>query len=142
MNYVYGTGNVLPALAILGDDMAQPYARRTVDWLLAHQNEDGGWGETCGTYVDPSTAGQGPSTASQTAWAILGLCAAGLAASPAVRRGVDFLLERQTDEGTWQEEDFTGTGFPRVFYLRYHFYRHYFPLAALGRWRRLVAKTP
>ncbi len=142
VNYIYGTHLVLQGLAAVGEDLSAPYVQRAVRWFLDHQLEDGGWGETCGTYWDPSTAGQGPSTASQTAWAILGLCAVGLADSPTVRRGVEFLMERQTDEGTWQEENFTGTGFPKVFYLRYHFYRHYFPLAALGRWRRLVAKAP
>ncbi|MFQ5691954.1 MAG: squalene--hopene cyclase [Nitrospinota bacterium] len=137
VNYIYGTHLALQGLASVREDMSAPYVRKAVRWLIDHQNEDGGWGETCASYADPSLRGQGPSTPSQTAWGILGLLAAGEVNHPAVHRGIDFLLDRQTPEGTWEEEEFTGTGFPKVFYLRYHYYRHYFPLAALGRFHRL-----
>jgi squalene-hopene/tetraprenyl-beta-curcumene cyclase len=134
VNYLYGTWQVLVGLTEFGvpaDDVRLQAAAR---WIRSRQQADGGWGETAQSYDDPSLRGTGPTTASQTAWAILGLIAAGEADSPAVQRGVEFLLERQTDAGTWEEEEFTGTGFPRVFYLRYHLYRHYFPLMALGRY--------
>jgi squalene-hopene/tetraprenyl-beta-curcumene cyclase len=139
VNYIYGTHLVLQGLASVREDMKAPYVRRAVEWLLDHQNEDGGWGETCETYSDPTLRGQGPSTASQTAWAVLGLMSAGEHDHPAVQQGIDFLLDRQTQDGTWEEEEWTGTGFPKVFYLRYHFYRHYFPLAALGKFYRETA---
>lgn len=139
VNYVYGTHLVLQGLASVKEDMNAPYVRRGVRWLLDHQNEDGGWGESCASYENPALRGQGPSTPSQTAWALMGLMAAGETGHPAVRRGIDFLLDRQTPEGTWEEEEFTGTGFPKVFYLRYHYYRHYFPLTALGKYHRLTA---
>jgi squalene-hopene/tetraprenyl-beta-curcumene cyclase len=116
--------------------MGQPYVRKAVAWLLSRQNPDGGWGESCFTYDDPRTGGMGKSTASQTAWALLGLLHAGEAASPAVARGVQFLLSTQRPDGFWDESEFTGTGFPRVFYLRYHGYRAYFPLWALALYRR------
>jgi squalene-hopene/tetraprenyl-beta-curcumene cyclase len=140
VNYIYGTGLVLPALEAAGEDMRQRYIRQAVRWLKSHQNGDGGWGETCQTYDDPSLRGQGPSTASQTAWALLGLIAAGKEESSEVRRGIGFLLETQTRDGGWEEEEFTGTGFPRAFYLRYHFYPIYFPLMALGRYRKLMER--
>ncbi len=139
VNYIYGTYLVLQGLASVKADMTAPYLRKAVRWLMDHQNEDGGWGETIASYENPDLRGQGPSTPSQTAWAITGLMAAGEIQHPAVSRGVDFLLDRQTHDGTWEEEEWTGTGFPKVFYLRYHFYRHYFPLAALGRYHRLTA---
>lgn len=138
VNYLYGTGLVLPALKAAGEDMRSDYVRRAIDFLKRHQNEDGGWGETCATYDDPGLRGQGPSTPSQTAWALLGLIAAGEAESEEVRKGIAFLLNTQQADGGWEEEQFTGTGFPRAFYLRYHFYRHYFPLMALGRYRKAV----
>ncbi|MEO8605390.1 MAG: squalene--hopene cyclase, partial [bacterium] len=102
----------------------------------AHQNSDGGWGETLASYDDEDLAGRGPSTASQTAWAVLGLLAGEDGVSAAVQDGVDFLLERQRADGQWDEIPFTGTGFPRHFYLRYDMYRNYFPLMALGGARR------
>ena len=111
---------------------------RPSQWLFDHQNKDGGWGETIASYDEPGLRGQGVSTPSQTAWALMGLMAGGEVNHPATRRGIDFLLNGQTAEGTWNEEEWTGTGFPKVFYLRYHFYRHYFPLAALGRYRHLT----
>lgn len=136
VNYIYGTGLVLPALKAAGEDMRKGYIRRAVEFLKKHQNEDGGWGETCASYDDPDLRGQGPSTPSQTAWALLGLIAAGEAKSEEAKRGIDFLLEAQQADGGWREEQFTGTGFPRAFYLRYHFYPLYFPLMALSRYRK------
>jgi squalene-hopene/tetraprenyl-beta-curcumene cyclase len=108
------------------------------DWLESVQLEDGGWGERCNTYDDPVFKGQGPSTASQTAWALLGLMAAGRTDHPAVARGIAYLTATQQADGLWAEELFTATGFPRVFYLRYHGYRKYFPLWALARYRNLA----
>ena len=117
--------------------MSAPYIRKAVAWLLSRQNPDGGWGESCYTYDDPRTAGMGKSTASQTAWASLALLHAGEAAHPAVARGIRFLLETRTPDGLWEEAEFTGTGFPRVFYLRYHGYSKFFPLWALALYRAL-----
>jgi squalene-hopene/tetraprenyl-beta-curcumene cyclase len=108
-------------------------------WLLAHQQPCGGWGESPESYADPSLRGQGTPTASQTAWAVMGLLAAGLADHPAVARAIRTLLERQKPDGRWEESQFTGTGFPRVFYLRYHYYPIYFPLLALSRWAALAS---
>lgn len=137
INYVYGIGTVLPALEAVGVDMEASYVRKAVNWLVDHQNDDGGWGETAASYDNPNLAGQGPSTPSQTAWSILGLVAAGEEDHPATDRGVDFLLGLQTDDWTWEEKQFTGTGFPGDFYLRYEMYSHYFPLLALGRYREI-----
>ena len=141
VNFIYGTWSALAGLERIGEDMRAPYVRRAVEWLTAHQNPDGGWGETVASYDDESLAGKGESTPSQTAWALLGLLAADGPSSPAVERGVDWLVRTQGPDGTWQERLFTGTGFPRHFYLRYHLYRHYFPLMALGQYRaRLAAR--
>jgi squalene-hopene/tetraprenyl-beta-curcumene cyclase len=137
VNYLYGTWSVLAGLRSIGEDMGQPYIRRAVAWLLSRQNPDGGWGESCFTYNDPRTAGMGTSTASQTAWALLGLLHAGEVAHPAVARGVEFLLQARRPDGLWNEAEFTGTGFPRVFYLRYHGYSKFFPLWALALYLRL-----
>jgi squalene-hopene/tetraprenyl-beta-curcumene cyclase len=136
VNFVYGTWCALEGLAAIGEDVRAPWIRRGVDWLVARQNADGGWGETVASYDDESLAGKGESTASQTAWALLGLVAADGPRSVAAERGVDWLVRAQRPDGTWEERLFTGTGFPRHFYLRYHLYRHYFPLMALGRWLR------
>lgn len=133
VNYVYGTGLALTGLSAAGEDMQQHYIMHAVDWLFAHQNADGGWGETCLTYSDPDLRGRGVSTASQTAWALLGLVAAGQVGESATRAGVSYLISTQGNDGSWEEPYFTGTGFPRVFYLRYDLYRIYFPLLALGR---------
>jgi squalene-hopene/tetraprenyl-beta-curcumene cyclase len=135
VNFVYGTWAALAGLEAIGEDMRAPYVRRAVDWITAHQNADGGWGETIASYDDESLAGKGESTASQTAWALLGLLAADGPHGRAVERGIDWLVRRQGPDGTWEERLFTGTGFPRHFYLRYHLYRHYFPLMALGQYR-------
>jgi squalene-hopene/tetraprenyl-beta-curcumene cyclase len=138
MNYVYGTWSVLCALNAAGVDHASPEIRNAVDWLLAIQNRDGGWGEDGTSYrLDYRGYEPAPSTASQTAWALLGLMAAGEVDHPAVHRGVDYLLRDQDAEGFWNEPRYTATGFPRVFYLRYHGYSKFFPLWALARYRNL-----
>lgn len=137
VNYIYGTWSVLAALHQVGEDPSQTYIRRAVNWLKSVQNPDGSWGETCYTYNDPSLAGQGVGTPSQTAWALLGLMAAGEVYSRAVKRGIRYLQNAQNAHGGWDEKLFTGTGFPKVFYLRYHGYSQYFPTWALGVYRRL-----
>ncbi len=163
VNYIYGAGAALPALEAIGEDMSQPYVRKAVDWLIAHQNGDGGWGESCGSYVDPSLRGVGPSAASQTAWALLALIAAGEGGNEATLRGVEYLESTQKEDGSWDEPYFTGTGFPGYgtgrrlkdmpspgdpegqdldmsagFMINYHLYRNYWPLTALGRFKRNV----
>ncbi|MSR65634.1 MAG: squalene--hopene cyclase [Verrucomicrobiae bacterium] len=133
VNYLYGTWEALCGLSAIGTDMDKPFIRRAVAWFKSVQNADGGWGETPESYADPENfKAKGPSTASQTAWALLGLLAAGEAESIAVERGIQWLMQRQNPDGTWTEDQFTGTGFPKVFYLRYHLYRIYFPLLALS----------
>ncbi len=142
VNYLYGTCHVLCGLQAVGEDMRQPYIRRAVRWLIAHQNEDNGWGESCRSYEKPiAYRGVGVSTASQTAWALMGLLAAGEGRHAAVARGVDFLLRTQMGEGSWYEAEFTGTGFPRYFFIKYHMYQHYFPLMALARYRAFLLET-
>ena len=130
VNHVYGTWCVISALAALrtGAEMLE----RGAAWLLSVQNQDSGWGETPHSYVDESFAGIGPSTPSQTAWAVIGLQLAGRGSDPACRRGLEFLRKRQRADGTWDEPAYTGTGFPRDFYINYHLYRHLFPLTALA----------
>ncbi|MEL6369132.1 MAG: squalene--hopene cyclase [Pseudomonadota bacterium] len=166
VNYVYGVGAVLPALEAIGEDMGQPYIQRAADWLLTKQNGDGGWGESCASYMDPAFKGKGPSTASQTAWALMGLASTGRPGDEeAITKGCAYLIERQS-EGSWVEPEFTGTGFPgygvgqtiklgdplleerlsqgtelsRAFMINYNLYRHYFPIMALGRTRSLLEK--
>ncbi|HWA63412.1 MAG TPA: squalene--hopene cyclase [Caulobacteraceae bacterium] len=168
VNYVYGTGAVLPALAAIGEDMTQPYVARACDWLVAHQQETGGWGESCASYMDATAAGRGVATPSQTAWALMGLLAANRPGDrEAIERGCLYLVETQ-GHGTWAEDAYTGTGFPgygvgqtiklddpllsqrlmqgpelsRAFMLRYNMYRHYFPMAALGRALRAGGWSP
>ncbi|MEP6652447.1 MAG: squalene--hopene cyclase, partial [Myxococcales bacterium] len=135
VNYLYGTWQVLRGLRCIGEDMQSPVVRRAVRWLVHHQNADGGWGESIASYDDVTQRGVGPSTPSQTAWALMGLLAAGEVDSPAVSRAVRHLITTQDAAGTWQQEWWTGTGFPKVFYLNYHHYRHTFPLMALGQYR-------
>lgn len=138
VNYIYGTWQVLRGLRAIGEDMRQPWIARARDWLESCQNEDGGWGETCASYDDPHLKGKGPSTPSQTAWALMGLIAASAPEQldrRCIRRGIEFLIERQSADGSWPEPETTGTGFPRVFYLRYDMYRNNWPLLALATWR-------
>ena len=159
VNHIYGTAAVLPALRAAGVDTTEPWVARAADWVAAHQNEDGGWGESCASYMDDALRGVGPSTASQTGWALMALLAVATRDhDEAIRRGVAYLLDRQAD-GTWDEPEYTGTGFPgygvgkridlgrdaastgqgtalqRGFMLNYNLYRHYFPLMALARAR-------
>ena len=142
VNYIYGTWQVLRGLRAIGEDMRQPWLIRARDWLESCQNEDGGWGETCASYDNPNLKGKGASTPSQTAWALMGLIAATDPAQPAaldtraIRRGIAFLLGRQSSDGSWPEPEVTGTGFPRVFYLRYDMYRNNWPLLALATFRQ------
>jgi len=142
VNYIYGTWSVLSAVGILGDDPAKPYLCKAIEWFKEIQNPDGGWGESCNSYDDPILRGKGASTASQTAWALLGLMAVGELNCAQVGRGIDYLLATQNDVGEWDEETYTGTGFPRVFYLRYHGYSRYFPLWALATYARLRRGLP
>jgi squalene-hopene/tetraprenyl-beta-curcumene cyclase len=137
VNYIYGTWQTLVGLVAVGVPIMDARIRLAADWLKSKQQEDGGWGETPRSYDEPALRGTGPTTASQTAWALMGLLAAGEADSDAVRRGVDYLVDTQNEDGTWDEPWFTGTGFPRVFFLKYHLYRIYFPLMALARYARM-----
>jgi squalene-hopene/tetraprenyl-beta-curcumene cyclase len=134
VNYIYGTWQVLVGLSQIGLSHDDPMVTAGANWLLAHQQPSGGWGESPASYEDDHLRGHGPTTASQTAWAVMGLTAAGMSRHSAVATGVRYLLSHQNDDGTWDEPEFTGTGFPRVFYLRYHMYPLYFPLMALSRW--------
>jgi len=167
VNYIYGAGAVLPALAAIGEDMTQGYIGRACDWLVSRQQDNGGWGETCASYMDIEAAGRGTATASQTAWAVMALVAADRPADrEAIERGCAFMIERQRD-GTWSEAEYTGTGFPgygvgqtikltdpllskrlmqgpelsRAFMLRYDLYRQYFPLMALARAAKLGSSS-
>ncbi|MFQ5827940.1 MAG: squalene--hopene cyclase [Candidatus Methylomirabilia bacterium] len=136
VNYIYGTWSVLRGLRAIGEQLSQSYVERTLGWLRAKQNPDGGWGEGCESYEDPSLAGQGPSTPSHTAWALLGLMAGGHLTGPEVERGIRYLLDARREDGTWQDSRWNGAGFPRVFFLKYHYYAKYFPLWALGVYRQ------
>src|SRR5262249_11935252 len=138
VNYVYGTWSVLCALGRAGIDRRHPMIAKAVDWLEAIRIEDGGWGESCDSSALRRKGHDGaPSTASQAAWAVLGLMAVGEVASPAVERGIRWLMANQAGDGLWGQELYTGGGFPRVFYLRYHGYPCYFPIWALARYRNL-----
>ncbi len=135
INHIYGTGAALPALTAMGVAPEEQPVRRAVAWLREHQNEDGGWGEDPRSYDDPAWIGRGDSTASQTAWALLALHAAGerIERSPTIERGVAWLVSTQRPDGTWDEPQYTGTGFPSDYYINYHLYRLTFPIMALGR---------
>ena len=139
VNYIYGAWSVLCALNMAGLDNSHPMVRKATDWLKSIQNADGGWGEDCDSYrLDYDGYKPFKSVASQTAWAVMGLMAAGLTHDPAVARGIDWLIRTENEEGFWDEAPYTGGGFPRVFYLRYHGYSKFFPLWALARYRNLV----
>ncbi len=144
VNYIYGTSGVLSALALIAPQKHKLSIERGAAWLVRCQNPDGGWGETCRSYDDPRLKGKGNSTASQTAWALIGLLAAGEAtgklALEVIERGISYLMTTQQPDGTWFEADFTGTGFPCHFYLKYHLYQQYFPLIALGRYQAVIQK--
>ena len=149
VNYIYGTFLVLRGLEAIGVWNHEPQIQQAAEWIRMVQNADGGWGETCGSYDDPLTRGVGPSTPSQTAWAILGLLSAGDTRSDSVAKGIKWLLAHQQPDGSWDESIghgasrqalYTGTGFPRVFYLAYHLYRDYFPLLALTNYKRAIER--
>jgi squalene-hopene/tetraprenyl-beta-curcumene cyclase len=140
VSYIYGTFSALSGLRAIGADMSEPWIARAVAWLKSVQNSDGGWGETCLADKDPALKGQGSSTPSQTAWALIGLIAGENELSDSATRGVTWLFERQNSDGRWEDTEFTGTGFPNHFYLRYHMYAFYFPLMALGRFRRRMGE--
>jgi squalene-hopene/tetraprenyl-beta-curcumene cyclase len=150
VNYIYGTFLVLRGLEAIGVDHLEPQIQSAAEWIRMVQNADGGWGETCGSYDDPNLRGVGISTPSQTAWALLGLLAAGDDRSDSIAKGVRWLLQRQQTDGSWDESlgegkqrqgIITGTGFPRVFYLAYTLYRQYFPLLALTTYRRTMERA-
>ncbi len=142
VNYIYGTSGVLSALALIASETHQPQIAKGAAWLVSCQNLDGGWGETCRSYNDVNLKGKGVSTSSQTAWALIGLIAAGKVtgnfAQEAIEKGVNYLLATQGDDGTWDESAFTGTGFPCHFYIKYHLYQQYFPLIALSRYQQIL----
>ena len=140
VNYVYGTSGVLRALETVALT-AREYCQRAVGWLRAVQNPDGGFGESIASYYDPALKGKGSSTASQTAWGLIGLLAASEPGDPAIARAVNHLVDQQQSDGSWAEKEFTGTGFPCVFYLKYHLYRNYFPLYALSRYRNVANRV-
>ncbi len=139
VNYIYGTMQVLRGLEAVGVDHHEPCVQQAAEWLRMVQNADGGWGETCGSYDDANLKGVGKSTPSQTAWAIMGLLAANDIRSDSVARGIAYLLSTQNGDGSWNETHYTGTGFPRVFYLMYYMYRQYFPLIALTAYAKMVS---
>ncbi|MBI1247624.1 squalene--hopene cyclase [bacterium] len=141
VNYIYGTWQCLVGLTEVGIPTNDPAVEKGAEWLIGCQQQSGAWGETCDSYENPNLKGIGSPTPSQTAWAILGLIAAGKEDSDAVRRGVQYLLRTQNEDGTWDEKPYTGTGFPRVFYLRYHYYRIYFPLLALATWAKKTGNS-
>jgi len=135
VNYIYGTWQVLRGLRSIGENMQQDWILRGRDWLESCQNEDGGWGETCASYNHPSLKGSGTSTASQTSWALMGLIACGDLQRPSVQAGLRYLIDRQESDGSWNEPETTGTGFPSVFYLKYDMYRNNWPLLALATYK-------
>jgi squalene-hopene/tetraprenyl-beta-curcumene cyclase len=140
VNYLYGTWSVLEALEYIGEDLRQPYVQQAVAWLKENQFPNGAWGECCESYPNSEMMGQGVGSASQTAWALLGLIAAGEAHCPEVQDGVEYLLRTQNAQGRWDEAHFTGTGFPGYFMIRYHLYRDCFPLQALGRYLQAITR--
>lgn len=141
VNYIYGTWQVLRGLRALNLNMTEPWLLKARDWLESVQHADGGWGERCNTYDDPVYKGQGPSTASQTAWAVMGLLAFDDPSRPSIQRGIEYLIRTQSPDGSWEEAETTGTGFPCVFYLKYDMYRNAWPLLALATCRKVRAQT-
>jgi squalene-hopene/tetraprenyl-beta-curcumene cyclase len=141
VNYIYGTWQVLRGMRALNWDMSENWLQRGRAWLESVQHADGGWGERCNTYDDPVFKGQGPSTASQTAWAVMGLCAFDDPENPLLKRGIDYLVRTQNPDGSWTEHETTGTGFPKVFYLKYDMYRNAWPLLALGTYRQICERA-
>lgn len=138
VNYIYGTWQVLRGLRALKLDLREPWLQKAGAWLESVQHADGGWGERCNTYDDPVFKGQGPSSASQTAWAVMGLCAFDDPHRPSLRRGVEYLIRMQNADGSWTENETTGTGFPKVYYLKYDMYRNSWPLLALATYKQLL----
>jgi squalene-hopene/tetraprenyl-beta-curcumene cyclase len=141
VNYIYGTWQVLRGLRALNIDMNQPWLLKGRHWLESVQRDDGGWGERCNTYDDPVFKGRGPSTASQTAWALMGLCAFDDPNRESIQRGIDYLVRAQNPDGSWTEFETTGTGFPKVFYLKYDMYRNSWPLLAMATYRKLLSRS-
>jgi squalene-hopene/tetraprenyl-beta-curcumene cyclase len=141
VNYIYGTWQVLRGMRALNLDMTQPWLLKGREWLESVQHEDGGWGERCNTYDDPVFKGQGPSTASQTAWAVMGLCAFDNPHLPSLKRGIEYLIRTQNADGSWSEDEITGTGFPKVFYLKYDMYRNAWPLLALATYKNILERA-
>jgi squalene-hopene/tetraprenyl-beta-curcumene cyclase len=141
VNYIYGTWQVLRGMRALNWDMSENWLQRGRAWLESVQHADGGWGERCNTYDDPVFKGQGPSTATQTAWAVMGLCAFDDPENPLLKRGIDYLVRTQNPDGSWTEHETTGTGFPKVFYLKYDMYRNAWPLLALGTYRQICERA-
>ncbi len=139
VNYIYGTWQTLRGLRAMNWNMDEEWLQRARFWLESVQLDDGGWGERCNTYDDPIYKGQGPSTASQTAWAVMGLCAFDDPENPALKRGVEYLIRTQNPDGSWTEHETTGTGFPKVFYLKYDIYRNAWPLLALATYKKICA---
>jgi squalene-hopene/tetraprenyl-beta-curcumene cyclase len=137
VNYIYGTWQVLRGMRALNWNMSVPWLLKGRAWLESVQHEDGGWGERCNSYEDPVFKGQGPSTATQTAWAVMGLCAFDDPDNPALKRGIEYLIRTQNPNGSWSEEETTGTGFPKVFYLKYDIYRNTWPLLALASYKKI-----
>jgi squalene-hopene/tetraprenyl-beta-curcumene cyclase len=140
VNYVYGTWQVLRGLDAIGMSSDEPFLQNARQWLEGVQNSDGGWGERCNTYDDPVFKGQGPSTPSQTAWAVMGLCVFGDPKSESLIRGIEHLVDTQNSDGSWTELETTGTGFPKVYYLKYDMYRNTWPLLALASYQKLLSQ--
>ena len=141
VNYIYGTWQVLRGMRAMNWNMTEPWLLKARAWLESVQRDDGGWGERCNTYDDPVFKGQGPSTASQTAWAVMGLCAFDDPENPALKRGIEYLIRTQNPDGSWTEDETTGTGFPKVFYLKYDIYRNAWPLLALATYKKICQRV-
>ena len=141
VNYIYGTWQVLRGMRAMNWDMTESWLLKARFWLESVQHDDGGCGERCNTYDDPVFKGQGPSTASQTAWAVMGLCAFDDPENPTLKRGIEYLIRTQNSDGSWSEDETTGTGFPKVFYLKYDIYRNAWPLLALATYKKICHRV-